>query len=105
MMTHLAFYISAIKNGTSVVYLSQERKKDISAEVERTVSLWRHENGVIIRCIREDELLPDTYHLCPECWILWEVVDACGMNIRPIKKNFHNTCQEAFWLGMQPLEN
>lgn len=101
VMTSLAFYVSAVKKGSGVVCLQQESEKDIGAEVESIVSLWQHDNGVKIRCVRENELRPDTVGLCPKCWISWEVIDACGYPVRPVKKNFYNVCQEAFWLAMQ----
>ena len=100
-MNDLAFYVHAVKKNTAVVCLEQRQEKDPEAEVESTISLWRHESGVTLRCIRENELVMETTTECPECWIVWEVVDACGQAIRPLKKQFYNACQEAFWLGMQ----
>ena len=104
MMTDLAFYIRAVKNNTAVVCLEQRQEKDLLAEVESHYSLWRHDSGVTLRCIRENELVAETENVCPECWILWEIVDACGQTIRPLKKQFHNACQEAFWLQRQHAE-
>ena len=38
---------------------------------------------------------------CPECWIDWQVIDAAGQEINPMRKQFYNLCQQSFWLAMQ----
>lgn len=96
----LAFYIHAVKNNVAVVCLEDRHVQDTLAEVESTSALWRHESGVTLRQICEQEMLPDSDNVCPECWISWEVVEDNGKAIWPRKKQFYNVCQEAFWLAM-----
>ena len=38
---------------------------------------------------------------CPECWIDWQVIDAAGQEVNPMRKQFYNLCQQSFWLAMQ----
>lgn len=40
--------------------------------------------------------------LCPECWISYRVVTS-PIPITPVRKLFHNPCQEACWLKMQQI--
>ncbi|SXC97382.1 Uncharacterised protein [Klebsiella quasipneumoniae] len=38
---------------------------------------------------------------CPECWIDWLVIDSAGLEVKPMRKQFYNLCQQTFWLAMQ----
>ncbi|WP_323111939.1 hypothetical protein [Klebsiella quasipneumoniae] len=38
---------------------------------------------------------------CPECWIDWLVIDSAGLEVKPMRKQFYNLCQQSFWLAMQ----
>ncbi|NDO80029.1 hypothetical protein CJP72_04320 [Citrobacter sp. NCU1] len=99
-MVDLRYYINAIKNEEKVSCLQERRVKDDLAEVATITRAWLHESGVIIRYINELEEIQPAAEVCPECWICWEVIEAAGQDIRPMKKQFHNVCQESFWLKM-----
>lgn len=99
-MINLAYYVKSIKNEEEVSCIKESRKRDDSAEVESIAMEWLHDSGVVIRCTHELEIIPHTNNVCPECWICWEVIDSAGQEIRPMKKNFYNACQESFWLNM-----
>lgn len=99
-MIDLAYYVNAIKNGKEVICIQEQWVQDDLAEVETIAMEWLHDSGVVIRCTNELEAIQHPNDVCPECWICWEVIDAAGQEIRPMKKNFHNVCQESFWLSM-----
>lgn len=99
-MIDLAYYVSAIKNGKEAICIQEQWVQDDLAEVETITMEWLHDSGVVIRCTNELEAIQHPNDVCPECWICWEVIDAAGQEIRPMKKNFHNVCQESFWLSM-----
>lgn len=99
-MIDLRYYVSAIKNGRKVSCIQENRGKDDLAEVETISMVWLYESGVVIRYTNELEVMQSPANVCPECWICWEVIYAAGQDIRPMKKQFHNACQESFWLKM-----
>lgn len=99
-MIDLAYYVNAIKNRKGVICIQESRERDDSAEVETIATEWLHDSGVVIRCTNEFEIMQHINNVCPECWICWEVIEPAGQEIRPMKKNFHNACQESFWLSM-----
>ena len=99
-MIDLAYYVNAIKSGKEVICIQESCECDDLAEVETITMEWRHDSGVVIRCTNELEATQHPNDVCPECWICWEVIDAAGQEIRPMKKNFYNVCQESFWLSM-----
>jgi len=78
-MVDLAYYVNAIKNGKEVICIQEQWVQDNLAEVETIAMEWLHDSGVVIRCTK---------------------IDAAGQEIRPMKKNFYNVCQESFWLSM-----
>ncbi len=80
--------------------IQESRESDDLAEVETVTKEWLHDSGVVIRCTNELEAIQHPNTVCPERWICWEVIDTAGKEIRPLKKNFHNICQESFWLNM-----
>ncbi|MEG0868952.1 MAG: hypothetical protein RSG77_18120, partial [Hafnia sp.] len=95
-MIELAHYVNAIKNGKEVICIQESCECDDLAEVETITMEWRHDSGVVIRCTNELEATQYPNNVCPECWICWEVIDSAGQDIRPMKKNFYNVCQESF---------
>ncbi|HGY3717812.1 TPA: hypothetical protein ACNVDX_003493 [Citrobacter gillenii] len=99
-MINLAYYVNAIKNGKEVVCIQEFCEYDNLAEVETITMEWKHNSGVVIRCTNELETTLHPNSFCPECWIYWEVIDSAGQDIRPMKKNLYNVCQESFWLNM-----
>lgn len=101
VMIDLRYYVNAIKNREKVNCIQESRETDDLAEVETLSKVWLHESGVIIRYTNEREAMQSSADVCPECWICWEVTEAAGQNISPMKKQFHNVCQESFWLKMK----
>ncbi|EMO1984860.1 hypothetical protein [Citrobacter freundii] len=99
-MINLAYYVNAIKNGKEVIFIQEHWEQDDLAQVETVSMEWLHDSGVMIRCTNELEAIQGAHNVCPECWICWEVIDAAGQEIRPMKKSFYNVCQESFWLSM-----
>jgi len=113
-MNTLVTYIKAIHNqGSDLVSVVN---KDIKSEVYIDVGVdvggggvievseyeatYRYDNGVMIRHKVERDNAPCEL-VCEECWISYEVLDSAGQEIKPFRKTFYNSCQEAFWLKMQ----
>jgi len=73
-------------------------------EVSEYVATYRYDNGVVIRHKVERDSAPSEL-VCEECWISYEVLDFAGQEIKPFRKTFYNSCQEAFWVKMhcEPL--
>ncbi|BDT23963.1 hypothetical protein CF204P1_26860 [Citrobacter freundii] len=99
-MIDLRYYVNAIKNGKEINCIQESWEKDDLAEVESVSKVWLHESGVVIGYTNELEAMKSPANVCPECWICWEVIDAAGQDIRPMKKQFHNVCQESYWLKL-----
>lgn len=99
-MDNLADYVNAIKNGKNVICIEELWNRDDLAEVEISHMTWRHDSGVVISCICENELVQPLSDICPECCIKWGIVDAAGRDIRPREKTFRSKCQESYWLKM-----
>lgn len=98
----LAKYINmALSGSDSLIIRESAQEKDELSEVIKITSTWTFSDGVIIRCIREDELFSKAANQCPECWINWTVVDDAGLPVSPEQKNFFNVCQQQFWLKKQ----
>ncbi len=75
--------------------------KDNEAEAEWEIARWRHRSGVVIQRRYELEIAQQDSASCPECWIDWQVIDAAGQEVNPMRKQFYNLCQQSFWLAMQ----
>ncbi len=115
-MNTLFTYIKAIHNQVSedaiVNIVDKESKSDAyidvgvdggidgEIEVSEYEATYHYDNGVMIRHKVERDNAPSEL-LCEECWISYEVLDSAGQAIKPVRKTFHNSCQEAFWLKMQ----
>ncbi|PSW05474.1 hypothetical protein [Photobacterium lipolyticum] len=104
-MNTLLTYIKAIhKKQTSVSIINKHTKTssyiDDEIEVNEKETTYYFDNGVVIRYKTERDNVPSEL-LCEECWISYEVVDLGQQMITPLRKIFHNTCQETFWLKMQ----
>lgn len=56
---------------------------------------------VVIQHRYELELPQQDAASCPECWIDWLVIDSAGTEVKPMRKQFYNLCQQSFWLAMQ----
>ncbi|MCS6038871.1 hypothetical protein LNP20_09385 [Klebsiella pneumoniae subsp. pneumoniae] len=93
---------SGISSGSGTVErLAQHRAQDNEAEAEWEIARWRHRSGVVIQRRYELEIAQQDGASCPECWIDWQVIDAAGQEINPMRKQFYNLCQQSFWLAMQ----
>ncbi|BDH45956.1 hypothetical protein TUM12370_20000 [Salmonella enterica subsp. enterica serovar Choleraesuis] len=84
---------------------SHQQWRDERAEVLVNDTQWTFEDGVVLRCLQEDELEPvQSDEQCPESWITWSVVDSGGLNIEPREKHFFSACQQRFWLTKRRFE-
>lgn len=97
----LASLVRDILRQRHVERLAQHREQDNEAEVEWEIARWRHRSGVVIQRRYELEIAQQDSTSCPECWIDWQVIDAAGQEINPMRKQFYNLCQQSFWLAMQ----
>lgn len=58
--------------------------------------------AICFLCTEEIEIEQvDCDNQCPERWIIWQLVQENGLNIRLKRKAFFNICQQDFWLKMQ----
>ncbi|HCF8019167.1 hypothetical protein PGO03_19575 [Klebsiella aerogenes] len=95
----LAKYINmALLDSEPSATCQSETERDELSEVVKITSTWTFPDGVVIQCIREDELFQESVNQCPECWINWTVIESAGFPILPRQKNFFNFCQQRFWL-------
>ncbi|EAN1748880.1 hypothetical protein C1P00_18470 [Salmonella enterica] len=63
----LAKYINmALSDSDPFIIRQSEQEKDELSEVVKITSTWTFSDGLIIRCIREDELFPEAANQCPE---------------------------------------
>ncbi|HBR5151390.1 TPA: hypothetical protein L9X93_002558 [Klebsiella pneumoniae] len=97
----LASLVRDILRQRHVERLAQHREQDNEAEAEWEIARWRHRSGVVIQRRYELEIAQQDSASCPECWIDWQVIDAAGQEINPMRKQFYNVCQQSFWLAMQ----
>lgn len=97
----LASLVRDILRQRHVERLAQHREQDNEAEAEWEIARWRHRSGVVIQRRYELEIAQQDSASCPECWIDWQVIDAAGQEINPMRKQFYNLCQQSFWLAMQ----
>ncbi|MFV6639990.1 hypothetical protein ACNPIO_17455 [Klebsiella pneumoniae] len=97
----LASLVRDILRQRHVEGLAQHREQDNEAEAEWEIARWRHRSGVVIQRRYELEIAQQDSTSCPECWIDWQVIDAAGQEINPMRKQFYNLCQQSFWLAMQ----
>ncbi|HCB1293200.1 TPA: hypothetical protein ACNHDR_004833 [Klebsiella pneumoniae] len=97
----LASLVRNILRQRHVERLAQHREQDNEAEAEWEIARWRHRSGVVIQRRYELEIAQQDSASCPECWIDWQVIDAAGQEINPMRKQFYNLCQQSFWLAMQ----
>ncbi|UMX57698.1 hypothetical protein MJ524_13535 [Escherichia coli] len=70
--------------------LAQHREQDNEAEAEWEIARWRHRLEVVIQRRYELEIAQQDSASCPECWIDWQVIDAAGQEINPMRKQFYN---------------
>ncbi|WP_019616947.1 hypothetical protein [Psychromonas ossibalaenae] len=104
-MNILFTYIKAIHlQESSVAIINKVTKTncytDDEIEVNEKETIYHFDNGVVICYKTETDNAPCEL-LCEECWISYEVLDSCQQKITPLRKIFHNSCQESFWLKMQ----
>ncbi|AVG05630.1 TPA: hypothetical protein ACYU8D_004510 [Klebsiella pneumoniae] len=97
----LASLVRDILRQRHVERLAQHREQDNEAEAEWEIARWRHRSGVVIQRRYELESAQQDSASCPECWIDWQVIDAAGQEVNPMRKQFYNLCQQSFWLAMQ----
>ncbi|MTC72196.1 hypothetical protein [Providencia sp. wls1914] len=102
----LAKYIlGTMKKQAACEVIFDQRQQDTQSEVMQVIRQWRFHDGVILQCTEEIELsIPDNDSQCPERWIIWQVIDPAEHPVLPIRKEFFNACQQAFWLKMQMAE-
>ncbi|MCD9453116.1 hypothetical protein LVB00_04690 [Klebsiella pneumoniae] len=97
----LASLVRDILRQRHVERLAQHREQDNEAEAEWEIARWRHRRGVGIQRRYGREIAQQDSASCPGCWIDWQVIDAAGQEINPMRKQFYNLCQQSFWLAMQ----
>ncbi|SDI53969.1 hypothetical protein SAMN04488540_10234 [Ferrimonas sediminum] len=110
-MEHLSSYILAIGQSPSRVGLARQQSQqrwyqDQGVEVCETEYHYWFDNGVELIQLEEQDHLPETdaapaADCCLECWISYRVIQTAGLAIRPLRKQFHNRCQQRYWLKMQ----
>ncbi|MFV0576605.1 MAG: hypothetical protein ACK5NC_14485 [Vibrio sp.] len=110
-MENLFTYIQAIKEDTSKVSILDRVESTASFEQDGIITdtyelTVRFDNGVLLRKTTEQDQLDDSDSICAECWISYELIESPeNLNIRPRKKTFINTCQEAFWLKINQVRS
>lgn len=82
--------------GCKSIYHSE--KIDTQAEVSIVVNLWEINGEITLLLTREDDLIPASDSVCPECWIKWEVLNAEDVGITPRYASFTSECQQNYWL-------
>lgn len=104
-MKNLYTYICAIGEKSAKLSLLSEDAKlheyiDDGILITNLEKTYYFDNGVVLKyqCETDNILSED---VCQECWINYEILDANGIDISPMQKNFYNSCQEAFWLKVQ----
>nr|WP_294864507.1 hypothetical protein [uncultured Pseudogulbenkiania sp.] len=102
-MDKLATYVGAIfglPSPVSIIEFSttQDMWLDQGIEVRLEQTIYRFDNGVVIRHEIEQDEFPSEL-ACAECLISYEIIEQVpGKEITPASKRFDNTCQESFWL-------
>ena len=106
MVNRLSTYLKAIRGFSASVSVADREIDSTSywdngVQVTQTETLFRFNNGVVVKhTVESDESSPAGPY-CQECWITYEVIENCGREISPQRKIFTSTCREAFWLKMQ----
>lgn len=102
--TSLHSYIRSIKENTSSPCITSHSiinhsYIDQGISVEKYESIFRFEDGTIIKHLTEtDSDLANNFD-CAETWITYQVLFHPKKSlIEPQLKTFTNNCQEAFWL-------
>lgn len=106
-MNNLFTYIKAIHGQETNALIAKEHMRNNSytdggIEINEMETTYYFDNEVVICYKIEQDNVPSE-QLCEECWISYEVLDAGQQQITPIRKTFHNACQESFWLKMQAV--
>lgn len=107
-MHTLFTYIKAIHDQPTSAIIVNESVKTNSytedgVEICEQEKIYSFHNGVIIRYLSEQDNAPSEL-ACAECWISYEVLDARQLPIKPLRKSFHNHCQESFWMKIQQAQ-
>jgi hypothetical protein len=103
-MNNLHTYIAATKGELNGVKLEASESFDKSYTDQGIVvncieSVFHFNNGVVMKCCNEADMLEENEQICAECWISYEVIsESDDTHICPQRKTFLNHCQEAFWL-------
>lgn len=84
----LASLVRDILRQRHVERLAQHREQDNEAEAEWEIARWRHRSGVVIQRRYELEIAQQDSASCPECWIDWQVIDAAGQEVNPMRNSF-----------------
>ncbi|QXX84704.1 hypothetical protein J6836_10235 [Providencia sp. R33] len=85
----LYHYISQALAAQNCTLLSDHQWQDPSLEVIVKTRQWQFADGVVILCTEEIEIEQvDCDNQCPERWIIWQLVQENGLNIRPKRKAY-----------------
>ncbi|MDC9597714.1 hypothetical protein [Xenorhabdus anantnagensis] len=112
MTQSLLIYILAIKSLSSPVKIISKNEKinfltDENLIFEDKEVVYTFDDGVSILYLEESEKeANESYEdLCQEKWMSYKVLNSNGFSITPHEKNFHNICQEKYWVKNQILQN
>ncbi|SFN46766.1 hypothetical protein [Xenorhabdus japonica] len=112
MTQSLLIYILAIKSLSSPVKIISKNEKnnfltDENLILEDKEVVYMFDNGVSILYLEESEKEDNesSEELCQEKWMSYKVLDSNGFLITPREKNFHNICQEKYWVKSQILQS
>jgi hypothetical protein len=102
---HLALYVRALHGAESTVCVrdytvSSNSTVDEGLEVREDTLTATFTNGVVIRRTLEQDRLPVSADTCPECWIIYEVLE-CPVDqftVAPAHMTFNSTCRETWWM-------
>lgn len=85
----LAKYINmALLDSEPSATCQSETERDELSEAVKITSTWTFPDGVVIQCIKEDELFQESVNQYPECWINWTVIESAGFPVLPRQKNY-----------------
>jgi len=105
-VNRLSTYLKAIRGSSTTVSVADRgidstSYLDNGVQVTLTETLFRFNNGVVVKHTVESDDSSPAGPYCHECWITYEVIENCGHEIFPQRKIFASACREAFWLKMQ----
>jgi len=111
-MHRLSTYIRVINQIPDRVSVVEENCTESSylddgVQIFERETVYQFDNGVeVIQKLEWDSANTENSNnhdtACVDFWLSYEVSKSNGCAIEPAIKQFHNRCQEAFWLKIQP---